>query len=194
MTERGLDRWGSCHGQLEQWAEEVLVVWPQAVLAGRRGRPVDGLAWPGRQDKTAAGKRSIFRALDGWKLELARCDWSMYGASAQTRCPLPSTHCTRFLIVPAACPAWRAYKWYCRRREHSVACHTPDLCGCQSFSPSISNVAKTPSGRQGGIEQRRCGHSYQPCLWQWLPAKFFSDFLLSTLLECLKALAHSLCC
>lgn len=44
-----------------------------------------GLAWPRRTaDKTAAGRRSIFRALGGWKLELARCDWPMYGASVES--------------------------------------------------------------------------------------------------------------
>lgn len=164
----------------------MLVIWPSP-LAGRRGRPVDALAWPRRTaDKTAAGRRSIFRALDGWKLELARCDWSMYGTSAQTRCPLPYRHCTRFLTSTCGLPRLARLRWYCRSREHSVACHhTPDLCSCQSFSPSISNVPETPTRRQGDIQQQRCGHSYQPYLWQWLLSKFVSDFLLSTLLALL---------
>lgn len=31
-----------------------------------------------------------------------------------------------------AAPPSAHIRWYCRSCEHSVACHTPDLCGCQS--------------------------------------------------------------
>lgn len=121
-------------------------------LAGRRGRPVDGLAWPGRQD----GSWQEINFPSPECLEIRVGAMRLDNVRSQCADLLPTAYSALYEIPHSTCgvPPPGALIMVLPTRKHSVACHTPDLCGCQSFSPSISNVAKTPSGRQGGIEQR----------------------------------------
>lgn len=132
MTEGGLDRWGLVITYLEQWADEVLVIWPHSPKSEAASEGGLLMAWPRPKADDGSWQEINFPSQRGWKLKLAACDWPVYGASVHSPWPRPVAHCTLPLrgtlwLTPLGLP-----RLYCRRREHSASLAThPSPCGCQ---------------------------------------------------------------